>query len=98
MALKSSPDDTHNTLSGTMYSSNLVWASLSKPHTCGENGKCLYICIYVSYVRIPYIHSALFVHNAIFPHCMLVHVTTVAQDTRLAGQKGQTVGTNVTGT
>ena len=35
-----------------------------------------------------YIHPAPFVRDAIFPHCMLVHVTTVAQETRLAGQKG----------
>ena len=27
-------------------------------------------------MRIPYIHSALFVHGAIFPHCTLVHVTS----------------------
>ena len=42
-----------------------------------------------------YIHPAPFVRDAIFPHCMLVHVTTVAQEKRLAGQKGSTVGSNV---
>ena len=29
---------------------------------------CLFICIYIWYVRIPYMHSALFVRDAIFPH------------------------------
>ena len=47
----------------------------------------LFIYIYIWYVRIPYIHPAPFVRDAIFPHCMLVHVTTVAQEKRLAGQK-----------
>ena len=80
----------------------IYWGSLRSPHTCGENGKlsiCIYICIYVYIyvyiyiyvwsVRIPYIyiHPAPFVRDAIFPHCMLVHVTSAAQDTRLAGQK-----------
>ena len=61
----------------------------------------IWLCIYVvlAYLVYIYIHTAPFVHDAIFPHCILVHVTTVAQDTRLAGQKGRwTVGTNVTGT
>ena len=45
--------------------------------------------MYVWYVRIrTYMHPAPFVRDAIFPHCMLVHVTTVAQETRPAGQKG----------
>ena len=55
---------------------------------------CLYICLFI-YIYIYgtcvfriYIHPAPFVRDAIFPHCMLVHVTTVAQETRLAGQKG----------
>ena len=45
-----------------------VLVSLSEPHTCGVNGK-LSICVYmiVWYVRIPYMHSALFVRDAIFP-------------------------------
>ena len=47
----------------------------------------IFIYIYIWYVRIPYIHPAPFVRDAIFPHCMLVHVTTVAQEKRLAGQK-----------
>ena len=33
---------------------------------------CLYICLFAWYVRIPYMHSALFVRNAIFPH--VIHV------------------------
>ena len=37
--------------------------------------------MFVWYVRVPYIyiHPAPFVCDAIFPHCMFVHVTTVAQ-------------------
>ena len=47
------------------------WGERSEPHTCGENGKLsiyLFIYIYIWYVRIPYMHSALFVRDAIFPH------------------------------
>ena len=57
----------------------IIGMSMTKPHTCGgkrENGK-LFICIYRNvymyggwYVRIPQMHSALFVHNVIFL-CML---------------------------
>ena len=69
------------------------WGSLRSPHTCGENGKLsiyflIYIYIYIWYVRIPYIHPALFVRDAIFPLWIMVHVTTVAQEMRLTGQKG----------
>ena len=32
----------------------------------------IYICMYVWYVRIPYMHSALFVRDAIFSH--VIHV------------------------
>ena len=42
------------------------WGEHSEPHTCGENGKLsvyLYIYIYIQYVRIPYIHPALFVRE-----------------------------------
>ena len=46
------------------------------------------VYIYGTCVFRIYVHPAPFVRDAIFPHCMLVHVTTVAQDTRLAGQKG----------
>ena len=67
------------------------WGERSEPHTCGENGKLsiyMFIYIYGTCVFRIYIHPAPFVRDAIFPHCMLVHVTTVAQETRLAGQKG----------
>ena len=67
------------------------WGERSEPHTCGVNGKLsvyLYIYIYGTCVFRIYVHPASFVRDAIFPHCMLVHVTTVAQETRLAGQKG----------
>ena len=31
----------------------------------------IYICMFVWYVRIPYMHSALFVRDEVFPHvCM----------------------------
>ena len=32
--------------------------------------------MYIWYVHIPYIHSALFVCDAIFPHCTLVHLAS----------------------
>ena len=69
----------------------IYWGERSEPHTCGVNGKLsvyLYIYIYGTCVFRIYVHPAPFVRDAIFPHCMLVHVTTVAQETRLAGQKG----------
>ena len=34
------------------------------------------------YVHIPYMHSALFVHDAIFPHCTLNHCLLKRQDYR----------------
>ena len=40
----------------------------------------IYLYTYIWYVRIPYIHPAPFVRDAKFPHCMFVHVTTVAQE------------------
>ena len=46
------------------------------------------VYIYGTCVFRIYVHPAPFVRDAIFPHCMLVHVTTDAQETRLAGQKG----------
>ena len=59
---------------------------------------CLYIYLYI-YLFIDiygmcvfriHIHPAPFVHDAIFPHLHIgsYHVTTVAQETRLTGQKG----------
>ena len=45
---------------------------------------CLYI--YIWYVRIPYMHSALFVRDAIFPHCTLNHCLLKRQDYRKAEQ------------
>ena len=65
-----------------------IGASAASPTLVVKMENCLFIYIYIWYVRIPYIHPALFVRDAIFPHCILVHVTTVAQETRLAGQKG----------
>ena len=49
----------------------IIGVSLSEPHTCGENPtKCL--CTVIWYVHIPYMHSVLFVCDAIFPH--VIHV------------------------
>ena len=48
----------------------------------------VYLYIYMVRAYSVYIHPAPFVRDAIFPHCMLVHVTIVAQEKRLAGQKG----------
>ena len=73
------------------------WGERSEPHTCGINGKLsiymynmyIYIYMYVWYVRIPYIY--------ILPHLCAMqyfHIAcysdrfTVAQETRLARQKG----------
>ena len=52
------------------------WGQHSELHTCGENG-ILSIYMYIWYVHILYIHPALFVHDAIFPHCTLVYVSLV---------------------
>ena len=67
------------------------WGERSEPHTCGENGKLsiyLYIYIYIWYVRIPYMHSALFVRDAIFLHYILGScITACSRDkTRKAEQ------------
>ena len=76
----------------TMHCIPLVyWGERSEPHTCGENGKLsiyLLIYIYIWYVRIPYMHSALFVRDAIFPHCILGScITACSRDkTRKAEQ------------
>ena len=45
---------------------------------------CLYI--YIWYVRIPYMHSALFVCDAIFLHCTLNHCLLKRQGYRKAEQ------------
>ena len=70
----------------------LIGASAASPTLVDKTKICLYsylyIYIYIWYMRIPYINPAPFVRDAIFPHCMLVHVTTVPQEKRLAGQKG----------
>ena len=49
---------------------------------------CDFIYIYIWYVRIPYMHSALFVHDAIFPHWILGScITACSRDkTRKAEQ------------
>ena len=55
----------------------IVGASVSEPHTCGLNENVsiyiyiyiyvyMFIYLYIWYVRIPYMHSALFVRDAIF--------------------------------
>ena len=45
-------------------------------------------CLYVWYVRIPYIHSALFVCDAIFPHCTHVATQTSSTERLNSGQQG----------
>ena len=77
---------------------SLIGASAASPTLVDKTKICLYIYIYIFiylYIYIYgtcvfriYIHPAPFVRDAIFPHCMLVHVTIVAQEKRLAGQKG----------
>ena len=75
---------------------NVIGASAVSPTLVVKTENCLYVCLVHAYSV--YIHPALFVRNTIFPHCMLVHVTTVAQETRPARQKGWVVGTNITET
>ena len=55
------------------FSSNIIGASAASPTLVVKTENCLYIylyiyIIYIWYVRIPYMHSALFVRDAIFPH------------------------------
>ena len=50
--------------------------------------------IYIWYVRIPYMHSALFVRDAIFLHCTLNHCLLKRKEHR----KAERVGINATGT
>ena len=53
----------------------IIGASAASPTLVVKSENCLYICIYICiyicryvwYVRIPYMHSALFVRDAIFP-------------------------------
>ena len=74
------------------FVTQLIGASAASPTLVDKTKICLfiylYIYIYCTCVFRIYIHPAPFVRDAIFPHCMLVHVTTVAQEKRLAGQKG----------
>ena len=47
-----------------------------------------------TYLFFIIIHSILFVRNAIFPYCTLVHVATLAQETRLASRTERLNGGN----
>ena len=71
---------------------HIIGASAASPTLVVKTENCLYIYLFIyiygTCVFRIYIHPAPFVRDAIFPHCMLVHVTTVAQEKRLAGQKG----------
>ena len=70
----------------------VIGASAASPTLVSKTKICLFIYLYIyiygTCVFRIYIHPAPFVRDAIFPHCMLVHLTTVAQETRLAEQKG----------
>ena len=70
----------------------VVVVSAASPTLVVKTENCLYIYTYI-YVCIygtcvfhvyMYVHPASFVRDAIFPHSTLVHITTVAQETRLA--------------
>ena len=65
-----------------------IGASAASPTLVVKTENCLYIYIYIYiwYVRIPYMHSALFVRDAIFPHCTLNHCLLKRQDYRKAEQ------------
>ena len=56
------------------------------PHNALHSPSYLFIYIYIWYVRIPYMHSALFVRDAIFPHCTLNHCLLKRQDYRKVEQ------------
>ena len=60
----------------------LIGASAASPTLVVKTENCLYICRYVWYVRIPYMHSALFVRDAIFPHCTLGSCNTACSRDR----------------
>ena len=67
----------------------VIGASAASPTLVVKTENCLYIYlfiyIYIWYVRIPYMHSALFVRDAIFPHCICI--TACSRDkTRKAEQ------------
>ena len=59
----------------------VIGASLSEPDTCDKTKNCLFmfIYIYIWYVRILYMHSALFVRDAIFPHSIHVASKDIAK-------------------
>ena len=67
----------------------MIGASAASPTLVVKTENCLYIYlfiyIYIWYVRIPYMHSALFVRDAIFLHCILGSCITIllTQETRL---------------
>ena len=72
----------------------IIGARCARPTLVVKTRICLSLYIYM-YIHMfgtcvfrIYIHPVPFVRDAIFPHCMLVHVATVAQETRLAGQEG----------
>ena len=59
--------------------------------------------IYNCYMRISYKHSALFVRDAIFPHCTLVYVATLPRGARAKTSKTERLNsawesTNLAGT
>ena len=91
----------HNALHSPSY-----WGERSEPHTCGENGKLsiyMYIYMFGTCVFRICIHPAPFVRDAIFPHCMLVHISCNHCCSRLTRDKTNrkerlNVGTSVTGT
>ena len=67
-------------------SQSIIGASAASPTLVVKTENCLYICIYICryvwYVRIPYMHSALFVRDAIFPHCTLGSCNTACSRDR----------------
>ena len=50
----------------------IIGASAASPTLVVKTENCLYVYLYIWYVRIPYIHPALFVRDATFPHVMLL--------------------------
>ena len=65
---------------------SVVGASAARPTLVVKTENCLYIYIYIWYIRILYMHAALFVRDAILPHCTLNHCLLKRQDYRKAEQ------------
>ena len=86
------------------YVNIYIYIGFSQP--CSIGSQALFCVVYIviyklsiyiymfTYLFFIIIHSTLFVRNAIFPYCTLVHVATLAQETRLASRTERLNGGN----